>query len=577
MKRTLCSLMLVLALLTGCSTAAAPKASAKTQPSPVPAPVTLAATEENKLVIVLTDCNNSITIRESDGAAVAFSGAADSYQYTVSGPVDGVTTVRITQTKDVDFNGATLTVPLDFYSAIAVQGKNYASSLRPQKANYEITGEDCAASAVISSAYSGSFFMDMKDSSISVTLNAPKNLALTLDAKNCAISTPKEWNYKQDKVFSMSRGTDGAALNFRLRDCAVSFEETTTDLISRYEDQPTNMSMSMNSNLEMVLGDSLGSGSYGYGNRDMEQWRASAKANTVADISTIPSIGITELQINANLCGLVLEPSKSNSFELSLQGVEDIKIIQVTTKTKNGVLTVTAEGIEKDGLYINASPDYRVNCVRLLVPEGVLQTLSVDCGTGIIATDGLALPSVTGGALRGMVALTANNIASPVTMSSRSGCLRVTADTVSAPITLDTNNGSVEVFVGTATGKLSLTATNGSVESTVGEVKDASFTAKNGSVDVSLGLITGNTSCTVTNGAIEVELTKKPADLSFRLDGDWKENQWDDWKDAWYDKEPRPTGLPDGWYDGMVLGSGRPTLTLSASSNGDLSLTLPTK
>lgn len=594
MKRILCSLLLVLALLTGCSTSATPQGSAK---APAPVPVALSTSVQNTLTVILTNCNNSIAIKETEGAALAFSGAADRYTYSVSGPVDGLTTVHITQIKDVDLNGATLTVPLGAYNTITVQGKNYASSLRPQKANYEITGEDCAASATISSTYEGSFSMDMKDSSMSVTLNVLKNLSLTLDAKNCAISTPKEWSYKQDKLFSLSRGTGGAVLNLRLSDCAVSFEETNTDFTSRYEERSTNMSMSMNGNLEMVLGNTLGSGSYGYGNRNMEQWRVSAKANTIADISTIPVTGITALQVNANLCGLVLEPSESSSFELAFQGVEDSKSIQVIAETRDGLLTVTAEGTERDGLYINASPDYRVNCIRLLVPEGILRALAVDCGTGIIATDGLTLPPVTGGTLRGLVSLTAGTISSPVTMGSSSGCVSVTADTVSAPITLNTKNGSgeikaetvtadvaltakngsVEADVGTSTGKLSLTAANGSVEAKVDSVKDAVFQAKNGSVEVALGTITGDTSCTVTNGNLEVELTRKPTDLTFHLNGGWKANQWNSWKEEWYEKEEKPTGLPSGWYDGLVLGSGKPTLTLSASSNGDLSLTLPSK
>lgn len=592
MKRMLCSLVLVLALLTSCSTAAAPKVSAKVRTSPTSTPVALSASEQNTLAVVLTDCNNSIIIKESEVAAFAFSGTTDCYQYSVSGPVGGVTTVRITQTKDVNFNGATLTVPLGAYRTILVQGKNYASSLRPQEANYEITGEDCAVSAAFSSAYKGAFSMDMKDSSISVTLNAPQNLSLTLNAKNCAVSTPKVWNYQPDKRFNISKGADGAELNFHLRDCAVSFEETDTDFASRYEEHTTNMSMSMNSNLEMILGDTLGSGSFGYGNRDMERWRTAAKANTVASISTIPAAGITALQVNANLCGLVLEPSKSNSFELSFQGVEDTKTIQVIAETKNGVLTVTAEGTEKDGLYISASPDYRVNCVRLLVPEGILQTLAVDCGTGIIATDSLTLPSVIGGTLRGLVSLTAATISSPVTMGSSSGCVSVTADTVSAPITLNTKNGSgeikaetltadvaltakngsVEADVGTSTCKLTLTAANGSVEAKVDSVKDAVFQAKNGSVEAMLGTITGDTSCSVTNGSMEVGLTQKPTNLTFHLEGGWDTNRWNSWKEEWYEKEEKPTGLPSGWYDGLVLGSGKPTLTLSASSNGDLSL-----
>lgn len=599
MKRTVLSLFLSLALLTGCSSAAAPTAAPATPITLKPAVVTLAAPTQSKLVIQLIDCNNSIIIQEEQGSTLAFSGSSDRYQYAVNGPKGGVTTVRITQTYDPDLNGATLTVPLGAYGVIRVEGQDSGVSLRPQAADYEVDVKDCAFSANLPHTYTGMLSGSLVDCAASVKLNGQNpNLSLKFDLDDCSISAPDAWGYQNGRPLTFSRGTGGANLSLTLKNCAVSVEENALGFQSRYEGKSSGSSISYTyDSLELLTGDVFVWG--GGGLNVTDQAKAASKPNGLTAIKNVPASGITALQVNANFCAVVLEPSKSGAFELAYQGVADVKNIAVSTEVKDGTLTVTAEGAKANELYLNASPDWRVNCVRLLVPEGVLQTLAIDCGVGIIAASRLSLPTVTGGTAKGLVSLNAETISAPIALSSDSGSLSVVANTISAPVALDTKNGSsgikansitgnvtltakngsVEADVGTSTGKLALIAKNGSVDANVQSVKNADFQASNGSIDVTLGTITGDTLCAVTNGTMEVALTKKPANLTFHLEGGWKENRWnnwdEDWCEEWYDREERPSGLPAGWHDGLVLGNGVPTLTLSASTNGDISFSAP--
>lgn len=601
MKRSLFAIVLSLALLSGCSTTAVPPPTAPVQAAAQPAavPVALAATAQSKLVVRLTDCNDSIAVTEAEGGKLSFSGNSKAYSYAVSGPVNGVTTVSITQRKDA--HTGTLTVPMGVYSAIRVELKGSAAALRPVAANYEVDGKDSALSILVPHDYAGKLSGQLSDTSLSFSVSGQmKNFSLSFGVDDCALSVPDAWNYKQGSRLVFSRGTGGAKLELSLKNCAVSVEERTLGYDSRYEGTRSAASMSTSSSdLEMLFGDGWDSG---WSGSEFSKWRTASKPNTLTAISTIPAKGITGLRVNANLCALVLERSTSGKFELAYQGVEDVRTISVTTAVKDGLLTVTAEGTLEEYLYLSAAPNRRVNCVRLLVPEAVLKTLTVDCGEGIIVSNGLALPTVSGGAIRGIVSLKTGTVSAPITLSTGNGDLTVKADTISAAIametsnggaeveagtvsggvTLTTKNGDVELDAGTSTGKLILTARNGCVDADVKNVKDAEFRATNGDVDVTLGTVTGNTTCAVTNGTLEVELTKRPANLTFHIGGGWEENRWDgDWDDDWDDdkdwdeRDSHSDSLPSGWYDGLVLGNGKPTLTLSAASNGDLTFKAP--
>lgn len=360
---------------------------------------------------------------------------------------------------------------------------------------------------------------------------------------------------------------------------------------SRYAGKSSGLSMSISNGWEMLLGDA----SVGKLSRDMAAARDNAKNKGVlTEIMKLPASEATGLVINANLCAVVLEPSPSGYFEIACQGVEDPSSLAVAAEASNGVLTVTAEGTPRDGLYLSASPGWRVNCVRVLAPEGALESLAIDCGEGIVFSFGLALPTVTGVTVRGIVNLRAAGISAPVSLSASSGQLKATADEVSAPVSMRTVNGSAELLAGDASadialnsangsvkatvirhnaGRLDLTAENGAVHAQIGTVGDAAFRADNGSVSLSLGTVLGGVEASVDNGVLDVALKREPTDLTLRLQGGEGRRQRHGHRENLHKWE---TGfeLPDGWYDGMRLGSGEPVLTLSIGSCGRGSLSV---
>lgn len=353
---------------------------------------------------------------------------------------------------------------------------------------------------------------------------------------------------------------------------------------SRYAAKSSGLSMSTADGWSMLLGDA----SAGRLSRDMEAARDHAKnQNVLTEIMKLPASEATELKINANLCAVLLEPSPSGDFEIACEGVEDPSSLSVAAEAVNGVLTVTAEGTPRAGLYLSASPGRRVNCVRVRAPEGALQSLAIDCGEGIVFSFGLALPAVTGVTVRGILNLRAAGISAPVSLSASSGQLKVTADAVSAPVSMRTLNGSAELLTIDASadialnsvngsveatvnrhnaGRLDLTAENGSVDAKIGTVGDAAFRADNGSVSLSLGTILGDVEASVDNGVLDVALKREPTDLTLRLRGGEGRQR--------HGHRENPHGwemgfeLPDGWYDGMRLGGGEPVLTLSIGSYG---------
>lgn len=87
--------------------------------------------------------------------------------------------------------------------------------------------------------------------------------------------------------------------------------------------------------------------------------RSASTPNTVTAIKTIPNQNIATLQVNADLCGVAVEPSKSGSFEFSYIGVKDVGDVTVETAVKDGVPTVTCTGTMPAEGYVSINPDFR--------------------------------------------------------------------------------------------------------------------------------------------------------------------------------------------------------------------------
>lgn len=287
--------------------------------------------------------------------------------------------------------------------------------------------------------------------------------------------------------------------------------------------------------------------------------RSASTPNTVTDIKTIPNQNIVTLQVNADLCGVAVEPSESGSFEFSYIGVKEAGDIAVETAIKDGLLTVTCTGVIPTEGYVNTDPDFRVNTVLVGVPSGVLQEIRLDCGVGSLLVNGVDVP-VRGIGVRGPIRVTGDTISASVELQSDSGTLAVQGTTVSAPVTLNARNGSVALTAATVTGKADLSAKNGSVDVKADQMDNARLESRNGSITAELGAVGENVFAGVENGMLEFHLTKEPQDLAFHLSGGW-DGRWG-------------PDLPKGWHDGYTVGTGKPVLELSVAPNGILNFTV---
>lgn len=327
---------------------------------------------------------------------------------------------------------------------------------------------------------------------------------------------------------------------------------------SLYQDNPAMSTMVSASTGELAF---KSDGGY-YKHSGSNLWatlRSASTPNTVTAIKTIPNQNIATLRVNADLCGVAVEPSESGSFEFSYIGVKEAGDIAVETAIKDGVLTVTCTGAMPTEGYVNTDPDFRVNTVLVGVPTGVLQEIRLDCGVGSLLVNGVDVP-VRGIGNSGLIRVTGNTISASVELQCDRGALVVQGTMVSAPVILNARNGSVALTVATVTGKADLSTKNGSMDIKVDQLDNARLESRNGSITAEIDAVGENVFAGVENGMLKFHLTKEPQNLVFHLSGGW-DGRWG-------------AELPKGWHDGYTVGTGKPVLELSASPNGILSFTV---
>lgn len=573
MKQWIAGALAALFLIgTGCSAAA----SAPEQPVQPPAPAAPTAQAQpmaaqvgptpagGGALTVEIYGGSLLAVRESGAERVSFDGRAEDFSVVYGTAPDGSDTVTIRQTKkddDADHAQGCLEIPGGAYATVAVELHDTGTGVYVGAADYRVEADESACSVNIPSGYAGQVSFTARESACSVAFGGPmENAALTVKTEDCAFSIPDGWSVADKYDFTLVRGEGTAKISVNLRDCAASIEEGLVDLNSRYQGLPGNMALAVSSTGEAVLGSGdvenrriFGGDGPGDWKQELEQWRANCTPNTVTPIRDIPAQGINALRVNARLCGVAVEPSKSGNFELSYVGVEKPEDIKVETQVEDGLLTLTCERQDGAFIYVNPGAEFRVNTVRLGVPAGVLERFQVDCGTASVLIADPDAP-VTGYTPNGMIRVTGDKLAHPVTMESKNGSVTVRGGEVRADVTLHAANGSVVLKANDASGLCDLSAENGSVKVEAGTLGRARLRAENGSVKAEVGTVGEDVYAGVSNGSLRFTLTRQPADLTFRLDG---QSSWSRFT------------LPKGWEDGHTVGSGKPLLTL-ACENGTL-------
>ena len=599
MKQWIAGALAALFLIgTGCSEAAAAPEQATRTPAPAaptaqarPMAAQVGPTPAGGGALTVEIYGGSLlAVRESGTERVSFDGRAEDFSVVYGTAPDGSDTVTIRQTKKddditkddgADHAQGTLEIPKNAYRTVAVELHDTGTGVYVGAADYRVQADESACSVNIPSGYAGQVSFTARESACSVAFGGPmENAALTVKTEDCAFSIPDGWSVADKYDFTLVRGEGTAKISVNLRDCAASIEEGLVDLTSRYQGLPGNMALAVSSTGEAVLGSGdvenrriFGGDSPGDWKQELEQWRANCTPNTVTPIRDIPAEGINALRVNAQLCGVAVEPSESGSFELSYVGVEKPEDIKVETQVENGLLTLTCERQDGAFIYVNPGAEFRVNTVRLGVPAGVLERFQVDCGTASVLIADPDAP-VTGYTPNGMIRVTGDKLAHPVTMESRNGSVAVQGGEIGADVMMESKNGSVTVRGGEvradvtlhaangsvvlkandASGLCDLSAENGSVKVEAGTLGRARLRAENGSVKAEVGTVGEDVYAGVSSGSLRFTLTRQPADLTFRLDG---QSSWSRFT------------LPKGWEDGRIVGSGKPLLTL-ACENGTL-------
>lgn len=264
------------------------------------------------------------------------------------------------------------------------------------------------------------------------------------------------------------------------------------------------------------------------------------------------------LEISADYCGVLVEPSATGKLELLLAGVRqaDRDKFSVSLSTgADGVLRLTAKGDESLH-FISMKEGSLVNTVVLQFPATRLAELELSAGYGMVRSFDLA-EETTGKTSSGNLEIRDETVRGNCTMESESGDVKVSGTAaVSGKIRLTTKNGDAQLKGGAVSGPVELRSQNGDSLLFADSVGQAAISTANGDALLETGAMKGDVSLASGNGDVAVRFLKAPENLGLTLragNGD--------------------RILPPGWKNGYIRGSGSPSLTVE-SGNGDVLIQL---
>lgn len=294
--------------------------------------------------------------------------------------------------------------------------------------------------------------------------------------------------------------------------------------------------------------------------RDMkklvDKYKGKCKLNQIQTLKQITFKDINELTVSVSKYGAAIEPISGNHIIISYVGPDDKSKVKVTTSKVNQKLVVNIKGDEKHTFYINPSEKTRANTIKIGIPKKLFNKINIDGNTGstVISKTGSI---INGKSKSGIIIVKENTASKKIDMETLNGIVRVEGNHIKEGVSLKSTNGTTVLKSDTVTGSIKMETRNGIVNLKAGSLSKSQLKATNGIVNAKVGKLTGNTKAIVSNGVLRFELTKKPKNLKFVLDG--TANKWTNtWK------------LPSGWKNGHIVGTGKPVLTLKAASNGIL-------
>ncbi|MCC0633398.1 cell wall-binding repeat-containing protein [Clostridioides sp. ZZV15-6388] len=259
--------------------------------------------------------------------------------------------------------------------------------------------------------------------------------------------------------------------------------------------------------------------------------------NIIKHLTTIDGNEVSEMSIEMDNLGVIIEKTDTNKFEFDYVSVSNEKNCtfsvnkeESSNNVKNGKVVVSAkkkiekntdntvEDMNGDNI-INASKDKMVNILKIGIPDRVYSNFKIDTGNGSVR-----VYNIKGGA----------------TINVDNGTVNVEDSDITYPFNININNGVSSV----------------SAESILSEIK---FRANNGIVGVTATNINGNISVfgkddtDIFSGVFKLKLKKEPSNLHLKLDNRGLNK------------------LPEGWSNDYTLGNGHPIIEVKNSGINDIS------
>lgn len=266
--------------------------------------------------------------------------------------------------------------------------------------------------------------------------------------------------------------------------------------------------------------------SYDNWDKKLEDMKKEKTPNETILMKSIPKGAITALTVNASLCGVALEEIPGNQFTIEYVGIEDRSQFQTETKIENNELIFDIKGTAGQLYYVNVTPEYRVNTIRIGVPADTIQKINIKEGTSFTVI---------------------SNIDCAIHSDTPNGILKVEAKELTWPVTADCGSGSIWLKANTISGKVNCSAENGVIEFyTPNAAGNITISAQSGNIITEILEITGHVSTKIGSGNLTIGLLKRPENLKIVLKGD----------------KVKKGEMPTNWRDGYSMGNGKPVLEM---------------
>lgn len=256
-------------------------------------------------------------------------------------------------------------------------------------------------------------------------------------------------------------------------------------------------------------------------------------ADTEQENINIDPEGIENLNLNLNLCSVLIEQSKTSDIEIEFLGMENKDDIKVDIVKGESEINIDLYGNEEKVQDMYTNEDTLLNVVRIRVPkEGII--LNINNNKSVLEVDGI-YSIINGKVTNGIAVFNGDNMDSPITFTAENSSIQLKGN-INNDVKMTLNKSSLEIFTDDIIyGNMSLDL-----------YKSALF--------VSAEKLYTDMNVNAEKSEIKYLLKKYPSDLHLKIDN----------LESNYKVE-----LPSGWNENYIIGKGKPEVYIN-SIEGEL-------